>query len=76
MRARSKKAFTALRARHTFASTIIRGKKTTVGNKVFHNRTGHKNAPISSHSGVSCRRHYENERKKFATSKIMRNFVA
>ena len=58
------------------ASTIARGKKTTVGNKVFHYRTGHKNAPISPHSGASCRRHYENKRKKFATSKIMRNFVA
>ncbi len=31
---------------------------------------------ISPHSGVSCRRHHENKRKKFATSKIMRNFVA
>jgi len=76
MRARGKKAFTTLRAKHTFTSTITRDKKTTVGNMVFHYRTGHENAPISPHSGASCRRHYENKRKKFATSKIMRNFVA
>lgn len=46
MRARGKKAFTALRAKHTFASAITRGKKMTVGNMVFHYRTGHKNAPF------------------------------
>jgi hypothetical protein len=77
MRARGKKAFTAPRPTSLFLlDNHPWQKKTTVWNKVFHYHTGHKNAPISPHSGASCRRHYENKRKKFATSEIMRNFVA
>lgn len=76
MRARGKNAFTAPRPTHPLRLDNHPRQKTTVGNMVFHYRTGHKNAPISPHSGASCRRHYENKRKKFATSEIMRNFVA